>query len=454
MKIILLSGGSGKRLWPLSNDARSKQFLRLLTAPDGTKESMIQRVVRQIKSAHLTDDIVIATGSNQKDPIENQLGDAISIVTEPCRRDTFPAIMLACTYLVSEGTPADEPVIVMPCDSFTESGYFEAIAKMAEGVRHGAADIVLMGIEPTYPSSKYGYIVPETTGDKSARKTDIDASDGVMPVKRFTEKPDVATAEKLIAEGALWNGGVFAFRLDYLSKITEAVRPGSEFASLRKEYATLPKISFDYAVVEKATSVGVVPYSGQWKDLGTWNTLTDELDGNTYGNVHEEATDNTYVINELEIPVVCIGTKGLVVAASPDGILVSERGMSENIKNIVDGIGKRPMYEERRWGEYKVIDYAEFPDGSCALTKQLTLRRGCSISYQRHNSRTETWTFIDGEGEVVLDGERKTVKRGDVVSIPCGKLHAIRATTPLTFIEVQQGTNLVEEDIERFGYEW
>jgi len=213
MKIILLSGGSGKRLWPLSNDARSKQFLRLLTAPDGTKESMIQRVVRQIKSAHLTDDIVIATGSNQKDPIENQLGDAISIVTEPCRRDTFPAIMLACAYLASEGTPADEPVIVMPCDSYTESGYFEAIVKMAEGVRRGEADMVLMGIEPTYPSSKYGYIVPDRSAGESAE------GDGLMPVKRFTEKPDVPTAERLIAEGALWNGGVFAFRLGYLTKI-------------------------------------------------------------------------------------------------------------------------------------------------------------------------------------------------------------------------------------------
>lgn len=116
MKIILLSGGSGKRLWPLSNDARSKQFLRLLTAPDGSKESMIQRVVRQIKSAQLTDDIVIATGLNQKDSIENQLGDSISVVTEPCR-DTFPAIMLACAYLAAQGIVTDEPVIVMPCDS-------------------------------------------------------------------------------------------------------------------------------------------------------------------------------------------------------------------------------------------------------------------------------------------------------------------------------------------------
>lgn len=444
MKIILLSGGSGKRLWPLSNDARSKQFLRLLTAPDGTKESMIQRVVRQIRTAGLSDDIVVATGINQRDSIENQLGNTLSVVTEPCRRDTFPAIVLACSYLASKGTSMDEPVIVMPCDSYTEDTYFSIIAKMSEAVTGAAANLVLMGITPTYPSAKYGYIVP----DKGTM------ADGLMAVKRFTEKPDIHTAENLIKEGALWNGGVFAFRLGYLMKITETLMPGLDFAGLRESYTELPKISFDYEVVEKAQSVAVISYSGQWKDLGTWNTLTDELHENTYGNVVSDSCDNTYIINELELPIVCIGAKDMVVAASPDGILVSERKQSENLKHLVDGIGKRPMYEERRWGEYKVIDYNEFPDGFCALTKQLTLRPDCSISYQRHSCRDEIWTFINGEGEVVLDGERRPVKRGDVVNIPKGKRHALRAVTPLTFIEVQQGTNLVEEDIERFDWDW
>lgn len=444
MKIILLSGGSGKRLWPLSNDARSKQFLRLLTRPNGEPESMIQRVVRQIKDAGLTDDIVVATGINQKDAIESQLGDALSIVTEPCRRDTFPAIVLACSYLASKGTPADEPVIVMPCDSYTEAQYFKVIGRMAHAVSDGVADLVLMGIRPTYPSAKYGYIVP-------AEKAE---GDGAQPVKRFTEKPDVPTAEKLIAEGAFWNGGVFAFRLGYLSDIAARVMPGMDFKALRNNYATLPKISFDYEVVEKATSVAVMPYAGQWKDLGTWNTLTDELDQPFHGNVVVEDCGNSYVINELEIPVVAIGAKSMVIAASPDGILVSELAKSENLKHLVDGLGKRPMYEERRWGEYKVIDYIEFKDGNCALTKQLTLRPGCSISYQRHSFRTETWTFINGEGELVLNGERRTVKAGDVITIGSGEMHALRATTPLTFIEVQQGTSLVEDDIERFDFEW
>lgn len=444
MKIILLSGGSGKRLWPLSNDARSKQFLRLLTRPDGEPESMIQRVVRQIRNAGLTDEIVVATGANQKDAIESQLGHDLAVVTEPCRRDTFPAIVLACSYLASKGTDADEPVIVMPCDPYTEAEYFNVIGKMAHAVEDGAADLVLMGIRPTYPSAKYGYIVPAHSAD----------ADGAMPVKRFTEKPDVPTAEKLITEGALWNGGVFAFRLGYITENTSRLMPGKDFAALRKNYDKLPEISFDYEVVEKATSVAVMPYDGRWKDLGTWNTLTDEINQPFHGNVVVEDCGGSYLINELEIPVVAIGAKNMVIAASPDGILVSERAKSENLKHLVDGLGRRPMYEERRWGEYKVIDYIEFRDGNCALTKQLTLRPGCSLSYQRHSFRSEVWTFINGEGEIVLDGKRLPVKAGDIFNIAVGELHALRAMTPLTFIEVQQGTNLVEDDIERFDYEW
>lgn len=441
MKIILLSGGSGKRLWPLSNNTRSKQFLRVLTAPDGTKESMIQRVVRQIKSVGFTDDIVVATGQSQKDSIENQLGGKLQVVTEPCRRDTFSAILLACSYLASNGTPMDEPIIVMPCDSFADDSYFKVIGKMAHAVKDGVAELVLMGIKPTYPSAKYGYIVPEKLTDNTI----------ATPVKRFTEKPDVPTAEKLLQEGALWNGGVFAFRLGYLMDIAKTVTPDVNFNDIRNTYDKLPKISFDYAVVEKAESVAVIPYSGEWKDLGTWNTLTDELQDYVHGDVYAEDSNNTYIINELDIPIVSIGIEDAVIAASPDGILVTKRKLSENLKHIVDKIGNRPMYEERRWGEYWVLDMNKFSDGACSLTKRITIRPGKSISYQRHKYRDEIWTIIDGEGEVVLDGDVLPVRRGDVIKIKAGQLHLARAKSHslLSFTEVQQGYILEEEDIER-----
>lgn len=446
MKIIILSGGSGTRLWPLSNDARSKQFLRLLTSPDGSPESMIQRVIRQITTTGLcsASDIVVAIAAVQKDAIELQLGSDVDMVTEPSRRDTYPAIMLACAHLAAEGVDADEPVIVVPCDTYADNRYFASMSTMVRVLDAEDAQIVLMGISPTYPSAKYGYIVP-------CQEPDVH---GVVHVNRFIEKPDVVEAEKLISDGAMWNGGVFAFRLKYMLDVMERVMPGADVGYLRAHYDELKKTSFDYAVVEQASSVAMVPYFGRWKDLGTWNTLTDELPQAIHGNVLASDCRGSYIINELEIPIVGIGVTDTVIAASPDGILVSRLSRSEELKHVVGKISRRPMYEERRWGEYKVIDNIEFDDGYSALTKQLTLQPGKSISYQRHQYRDEIWTFINGEGEIVLNGERRPVKRGDVITISRMQLHALKAYTPLTFIEVQQGSNLIEEDIERFPFEW
>lgn len=448
MQIILLSGGSGTRLWPLSNEARSKQFLRLLpTAEPGVRESMVQRVVRQMREAGISAPVTVATSVTQHDSVIDQLGVETSIVTEPSRRDTFPAICLACEYLAKEkGLHTDEVVVVMPCDPYTDLNYFRTIGRMAGCVERGDADLVLMGVCPTYPSAKYGYIVPDR---------DVMDADGAMPVKWFTEKPDVATAESLIAEGALWNGGVFAFRLGYLTGISRRYLDAPTMAEMTERYEEFPKISFDYEVAEKAESVAVVPFGGEWKDLGTWNTLTDELPDHAYGNVTLDCpAGTTHVINELDMPLMVIGTDNLVVAASADGILVSEKSKSENIKTLAAGIKTRPMYEERRWGTYRVIDRRVDADGQESLTKVVTLRAEASISYQRHARRSEVWTFISGEGEVVLDGWQRYVKAGDTVRIPVGMLHSVKARTPMTFIEVMIGNEITEDDIERSQYEW
>jgi len=446
MQIILLSGGSGKRLWPLSNNTRSKQFIKLLTAPDGSKESMVQRVVRQLGESGIGDSITVATSITQRDVIINQLGENISVVAEPERRDTFPAIALASSFLAYErGCPAGEVVVVMPCDPYTEAGYFDTILRMADAVRDNAAELVLMGIEPTYPSAKYGYVVP-AAGERNK---------GIYRVSRFTEKPDVETAEKLISQGAFWNGGVFAFRLSYMTDTVARYIDAGTFSEVRSRYGEFPKISFDYEVAEKARSVAVVPFGGEWKDLGTWNTLTDELGEHIIGNVVMDCeSENTHVVNELELPVMCIGVRNLVVAASNDGILISDKNKSENIKTYADRLQRRPMFEERRWGEYKIVDTVEFPDGYKSLTKQLKIKTGRSVSYQAHNHRDEVWTFIDGEGELVLDGVRTTVGRGDSVTVKRGAKHAVRAISDLTFIEVQSGEQLAEEDIERFDWTW
>ena len=447
MQLVLLSGGSGKRLWPLSNNARSKQFLPLLEKEDGTMESMVQRVVRQVREAHLTDDITLATNASQLDIIINQLGDSVSVVTEPERRDTFPAIALASGYLkLKKGCPDDEVVVIMPCDPFTESGYFETIGRMVRCVEADVAELVLMGITPTYPSEKYGYVVPVT---------DNLMAEGSMAVSKFTEKPNVERAKELLEMGALWNGGVFAFRLGYMMEIAQRYVKADSFEEMRSRYSEFPKISFDYEVAEKADSVAVLPYSGQWKDLGTWNTLTDELHHHIIGNaVMGLRCTNTHVINELQYPIYVDGMEDTVIAASPDGIIVCRKKYTEDIKKAVDHLTPRPMYEERRWGSYRVIDDTTYADGRHSLTKSLTINAGKNISYQVHRHRSEAWTIVEGEGIFVLDGVERKVGPGETVVIPVNHYHALKALTTLTFIEVQTGNPLVEEDIERSEWKW
>ena len=204
MNIILLSGGSGKRLWPLSNTVRSKQFLKIFKLEDGRHESMVQRMYRMIHEVDHDAKITIATSESQIPSIVNQLGDNVELSIEPCRRDTFPAIALAVAYLHDvEGVPEDEAIVVCPVDPYVEKPYFETIVELQKQAQGGDANLFLIGIEPTYPSEKYGYIIPASFSH-------------VDTVREFKEKPDKATAEKYIASGALWNGGVFAFKLAYI----------------------------------------------------------------------------------------------------------------------------------------------------------------------------------------------------------------------------------------------
>ena len=445
MQIIILSGGSGSRFWPLSNDARSKQFLRLL--PDeasGASESMIQRVVRQIRKVGIESPVTVATNVHQGDSILAQLGNEVDIVTEPSRRNTFPAVCLACEYLsLIKGIQDSEVVVVMPCDQFTELSYYAVVRRMAELAQGKDVNMVVMGIKPDFSSPKFGYIV-----------TDKQKCGDYYHVREFKEKPSDRKARSLVKDGAFWNGGVFAFKLGFIRDIVKNYVNDSSFGEVKDNYDRFPAISFDYEVVENTSNVLMVPFYGLWKDLGTWESLLEEVEDKSIGEVMSGNNENTHVLNELQIPVLCVGTRNLVVAASPDGILIADKGATGSIKEYSERFKNRPMYEERRWGTYHVIDHTSFEDGFETLTKRLTLRTGCSISYQRHLYRDETWTFINGEGIVILNDKRRKVKRGDTIHIRKGDKHALLALTSLTFIEVQAGSNLVEDDIERFECNW
>lgn len=445
--LVLLSGGSGTRLWPLSNSSRSKQFLKVLRDAEGNHVSMVQRVFRQIRAVDADVDVTIATCAAQEDSIRRQVEGGYALVLEPERRDTAPAIMLACANLALEQrADADDTVIVMPIDTYADQAYYDGIVKLDAAVQSGFSELVLLGVEPTFPSVKYGYIVPETPEGELRR------------VIRFTEKPEKAMARELIGNGALWNCGVFAFKLGYLTNLASKYMPVNDFKRFRDRYSELPKNSFDYEVVEKAASIGVVPYSGEWKDLGTWNTLTDEMADASAGRVvvDEPTCENVHVINETGFPMVVAGMRDAVVVATPDGILVSSKEASAGIKaQVAQAAESRPMYEQRRWGEYRVLDSSVYPDGAKALTKELVVRDGKQMSYQRHARRSEVWTIVSGTGEVVLDGLVRQVRAGSVVYINKLQMHAARAVgSELRIIEVQQGDILVEEDIERFGDYW
>lgn len=443
MHIIILSGGSGVRLWPLSKGARAKQFLPLLKNPDGGSESMLQRVIRQISEAGLDADVTITANKEQRDILVNQIGDKADYILEPEQRNTFPAIALAVSYLLGEKRLSkNEPVIVMPSDAYCTLEYFKTLKKMEDALEKGAGDIILMGVQPTSASIKYGYIIPEVMNSGSK-------------VRSFQEKPDKECAENLVKEGALWNAGVFAFRLGYLMDIVSDFVSDAAYESLLEQYASLPKMSFDCQVLEKASDIAFVCCDAPWSDLGTWDAFADVLPQKTMGNAYMgEDCQNTCVVNELDTPVFVNGLKDVIVAASLEGMLVCSRKASESLKGHVETLLDRPMFEERRWGTYRVVDSEVYKDGFRSLTKSITLKAGKNISYQVHHHRSEVWTFVDGEGLLMLDDELIKVSRGYVANIAVGQKHAVKALTDLTFIEVQTGDILIEEDIDRLKMDW
>ena len=435
MNIILLSGGSGKRLWPLSNDIRSKQFIKIFKTADGY-ESMVQRVYRQITEVDKDASVTIATSKTQVSAIHNQLGDSVGVCVEPCRRDTFPAIALATAYLHDvKGVGVDEPVVVCPVDPYVNNDYFEALKQLSALAEKGGANLSLMGIEPTYPSEKYGYIIPES-------------ADAVSPVRTFKEKPDAKTAEQYIAQGALWNGGVFAYRLGYVLDRAHELIDFADHQDLFNRYETLNKISFDYAVVEHEPKIQVMRFAGQWKDMGTWNTLTEAMEEPKIGKaILNDACENVHVLNELDVPVLCMGLKDVVVSASPEGILVSDKEQSSYIKPFVDKIDQQIMFAEKSWGSFRVLDVEDE-----SLTIKITLNPGHRMNYHSHARRDEVWTVISGHGYAIVDGVKTAVQAGDVVKMPAGSRHTIVADTELKVMEVQLGRDITVHDKEKFPF--
>ena len=327
------------------------------------------------------------------------------------------------------GVSRDDSVVVCPVDPYVNEDYFAAVKRLSDMAKEGSSNLILMGIEPTYPSEKYGYIIP---GDKEE----------VSPVVAFKEKPDLQKAKEYLSQGALWNGGVFAYRLSYVLKKTEELIGFSDYQKLFDGYKDLNKISFDYAVVEKEPDIQVLRFGGQWKDMGTWNTLTEAMEEPSIGEVMlNESCENVHVVNELDVPVLCMGLKNMVVSASAEGILVSDKEQSSYIKPFVDKISQQIMFAEKSWGSFRVLDVEEE-----SMTIKVILNPGHKMNYHSHEHRNEIWNVIAGNGKAILDGREQTVKPGDVLYMPAGCRHTIIADTELKVIESQLGRDITVQD--------
>lgn len=444
MKIILLSGGSGYRLWPLSNDARAKQFLKVLRDENGTAESMLQHLLRMLKDAGLYDRTMIATNQAQLDYIRKQIGCGIPVVVEPERRDTFPAIALASSYLYSvQNTDLNETVAVLPVDLLVGKDFFDVLRQLDRIMAASdAAEIGLIGIRPDHPSVNYGYIIPDVENP---------FMDYAYRIKRFVEKPDKDTAEALIRQQALWNSGVFVFRLSSVIRMLEARNLPVTYEDLHAVYESLPKISFDYEVVEKASHLIVLPYQGFWKDIGTWKSLTEVMDTDILGHgIKCESSRNSHIVNELDIPVAIVGLSDVIVAASPDGILVADKNTSAKIKNLMSAI-RRPEAGEHPWGWARVLDHFIHEEQPEVLIRRVFVRAGQQLDYARCGLVSANWTILSGEGEVAFGGLVRKVKAGDALKLPGDAIQAVRAVTDLEMIEIRQGSGLMTENAAIFG---
>jgi len=329
IRIVLLSGGHGKRLWPLSSADRPKQFIPIFDDGNGARISMAQRMWGTIRRLGLGQVTRVATNERYASMLRDQIGSEAGLIMEPECRDTYAAVALTASYLRDvERTDPNETVVILPIDSYAGEDFFHALQAMDTALAESDPQLVLMGATPAYPAETYGYIVP----DRSAA---IEGS-ASLRVAQFVEKPDRAEAAALIGRQALWNCGVVAAKLGRLLSLYEEKGIPTRFELLMRQYETLPITSFDYGIVEQADHIEVIPFGGKWKDVGTWDALSEELAHAVTGaGAISDDSVNTSIVNELDVPVMALGLKDVIITAGKEGILVAARGHSARIKDLL-----------------------------------------------------------------------------------------------------------------------
>lgn len=460
---VILSGGSGTRLWPLSRNCFPKQFLDLL---DGT--SLYQATLERVQAVSDAPPIIVTNEEHRFLVAEQTLQMGVkpeAIMLEPVARNTAPAIAVAALKALADHPGESPQILVLPADHniVDVAGFASTVMKGSEAADTG--QLITFGIVPSHPETGYGYI---RSGDT--------ISGAVRQVAEFVEKPDLATATSYVDSGDyFWNSGMFLFRADrlleeletYQPKMIEACRTAVEkgtedldFFRLDKDaFGESPEDSIDYAVMEKTDNACVIPMSAGWSDVGAWPALAEINEANAdnnvlRGDVLTHDSNNCMVHAESRL-VAAVGVDNLVVVETPDAILVSTKDRAQDVKAIVNQLkaedrSEATMHREmyRPWGKYDSVDA-----GERFQVKRITVKPGAELSLQMHHHRAEHWIVVSGTAEVTCDDSITTLTENQSTYIPLGSVHRLanRGKIPLEIIEVQSGSYLGEDDIVRYS---